>query len=88
MIFGGSIRLLFALVLKICMRLNYGVFVLMTSSEEISRQPNMDCAAWLLVTTHRNVYNDGEKEQEKYKVPSLRRKGSVMELSPVLKDIK
>lgn len=60
----------------------------MTSSEEILRQPNMDCAAWLLVTTHKNVYNDKEKDQEKYKVHSLRRKGSIMEPSPVLKEIK
>ena len=63
----------------------------MALEEEMSRQSSIDCVVWLLVVTVQ-IYNAKEQaKQRKSTECSLRRKGvpgSVVELSPVLKEIK
>ena len=50
----------FALVLKICLRLKWKVFELISLTKEISRQPSIDCVMWLLAVTLKQIYNEKE----------------------------
>lgn len=67
-------------------------FGLLALAEEISRWPRSDCVAWLLVAMLiRSILERNKLSKEKYKLYNLRRKrtpGSVVDLSPVLKEIK
>ena len=53
----------------------------MTLAEDISKQPNIDCVAWLLVAILMQICNERDHaEQEKYKCSLGGEKGSVIVL--------
>jgi len=52
-------------------------FELTALAEEVSRQPSLNCAAWLLVATFMQIYTKDDKlSKEKPRMYSLRRKGT------------
>lgn len=65
----------------------------MTLAEEISTQPSIDCATWLLLITLMKIY-EGKEQAEQEKVQNVqseekRAPGNVLwEPSPVFKEIK
>lgn len=77
--------LLFALAQKVCLRLkSFGLFVL---AEDISKEPSMYSAEWLLVFTLIQSYNESKssRQGEMENVQFKKGTGSRMELSPVFK---
>lgn len=75
MLFWQRLGPLFALALKICLKLTKLKFWIKDLAE-LSRQPGVDPVLWLLVIALMHIFNEEEGEQAKYKIYSLRRTGT------------